>query len=63
MNVVEVGKTACASNWDVVKMAVGGGVNFQDEGRKEYVHAKTMHANKTTSPLVLMCTEAVEGIA
>ena len=63
LDVVEVGKTACPSNWGVAKVAVGGGVNLHDKGREEDMHAETVHANKSTSPLSLMGPEAVKGVA
>jgi len=64
LDVIEVGKTACPSNWGVAKVAVGGGVNLHDKGREEDMHAETVvHANKSTSPLSLMGPEAVKGVA
>ena len=63
LDVIEVGKTACTSNWGVTKVAVGGSVNFHDKGREEDMHAETAHANKTTSLLSLMGPEAVKGVA
>ena len=61
--VIEGGKAAFASNWGVTKVAVGGRVNLYDKGRKEDMHAKTVHSNETTSPLALVGPEAVKGVA
>ena len=63
LDVIEVGKTACPSDWGVAKVAVGGGVDLHDKGREEDMHAETVHANKSTSPLSLVGPEAVKGVA
>ena len=60
--VIEVGKAALASNWGVTKVAIGGRVDLYDKGRKEDMHAKTVHANETTTPLALMSLKTVQRV-
>ena len=61
--IIEVGKAALTSNRGVTKVAIGGRVNLYNKGRKEDMHAKTVHSNETTSPLALVGPEAVKGVA
>ena len=44
-------------------MAVGGGVDFNDERWEEGVHSQALHPDKATSMLTLMGAETVEGVA
>jgi hypothetical protein len=44
-------------------VAVGGGVDFHDEGREEDIHAQVVHSNETAAELALMSTEAIERVA
>ncbi len=43
-------------------MAVGGGVDFNDERWEEGVHSQALHPDKATSMLTLMGAETVEGL-
>jgi hypothetical protein len=44
-------------------MAVGGGVDFNDELWEEDVHSQALHSDKATSMLTLMGAETVEGVS
>jgi hypothetical protein len=46
--------------WEV---AVGGGVDLDDEWQEKYVHTQVVHSNESTSVLALMSLEAVQWIA
>lgn len=63
LDVIQVRKAGGPSNGFVEQVAIGGGVNLNDEGRKEDMHTETTHPNKSASTLALMGTQAVEGVA
>ena len=63
MNIVQVGKTTRTSDWGITKVAIGLGVDFYDKGWEEDVHAKTIHANETTTALALMGPQTVKRVA
>ena len=44
-------------------MAVGAGVDFNDERWEEDVHSLALHSNKATSMLTLMGAKTIEGVA
>ncbi len=44
-------------------MAVGGGVDLNNEKWEEDVHSQALHPDKATSMLTLMGAETVEGVA
>jgi hypothetical protein len=46
-----------------MKVAINCSVDFHDKVREEDVHAKTIHANETASPLMLMGSKAGKGNA
>ena len=63
LDVIQVGQAGCPSNGFVEQVAIGGGVNLNDEGRKEDMHTKATHSNKSASTLALMGSQTVEGVA
>ena len=62
LDIIEVGKTTGASNGGIKKVTIRCRVHLHDEVRKEDMHAKTVHANETTTPLTLMSPKTVERI-
>jgi len=63
LDVIQVGQAGCPSNGFVEQVAIGGGVNLNDEGRKEDMHTEATHSNKSASTLALMGSQTVEGVA
>jgi hypothetical protein len=63
LDVIQVRKAGGPFNGFVEQVAIGGGVNLNDEGRKEDMHTEATHPNKSASTLALMGTQAVEGVA
>jgi len=63
LDVIQVSQAGGLSNGFVEQVAIGGGVNLNDEGRKEDMHTKATHPNKPTSTLTLMGSQTVEGVA
>ena len=59
LDIVEVRKTAGAANGGIKKVTIRCHVHLHDKGRKEDMHAKTVHANETTTPLALMSPKTV----
>jgi hypothetical protein len=57
---IKVREATCSSNWGIMKVAIGRSVDFHDKVREEDVHAKTIHANETASPLMLMGPKVVK---
>ena len=62
LDVIKVCKVGSPSDGFVEQVAIGGDVHLDDEGRKEDVHTKSVHPNKAASLLVLMGSQAVEGV-
>jgi len=63
LDVIKVSKAGSLSNGFVEQVAIDGGVDLKDEGRKEDMHIKAAHPNKATSTLALMGSQAVEGVS
>ncbi len=63
LDIIEVGKTTGASNGGIKKVAIRCRVHLHDKVRKEDVHAKTVHANETTTPLALMGPKTAQRVS
>jgi hypothetical protein len=63
LDVSQVSKAGGPSDGFVEQVAIGGGVNLNDEGRKEDMHTEAAHPNKSASTLALMGSQTVEGVA
>ena len=63
VGVIQVRKAGGPSNGFVEEVAIGGGVNLNDEGRKEDMHTEATHPNKSASTLALMGSQTVEEVA
>ena len=63
LDVIQVGQAGGPSNGFVEQVAISGGVNLNDEGRKKDMHTEAPHPNKSASTLALMGSQTVEGDA
>ena len=59
LDIIQARKTTGVSNGGIKKMAICRRVHLHDKVRKEDVHAETVHANETTTPLALMSPKTV----